>query len=230
MKYIGEELENFKLATFWRKYTLSFFKQHLKNKKVAEVGSGVGSFSEIAVEYCSELNLIEPDKEFAEYLKHKFKNNSKINKIVNGTSKDLENQKFDAILHLQVLEHIVNDQKEIDDNLNLLNNKGKLLIIVPAFMSLYSNFDKAIGHVKRYEKKDFNNFELKKSKIIKMIYIDSCGYLLYKLFKLIINRDQPSKWSIIVWDKIFIPLSKIFDFIFRYKFGKNLIIIIEKND
>ena len=39
-------------------------------------------------------------------------------------------------------------------------------------MSLYSKFDKSIGHFRRYEKKDFEKFNLGNSKIVKMFYID----------------------------------------------------------
>ena len=48
-------------------------------------------------------------------------------------------------------------------------------------MSLYSKFDKSIGHFRRYEKKDFEKFNLGNSKIVKMFYIDSIGYILYKI-------------------------------------------------
>ena len=46
-KYIGEELENFSIATFWRKYVLSKVWSYYQDKKVVEIGSGVGSFSKI---------------------------------------------------------------------------------------------------------------------------------------------------------------------------------------
>ena len=36
-----------------------------------------------------------------------------------------------------------------------LKNGGHMLICVPSFMSLYSEFDRIIGHFKRYEKKRF---------------------------------------------------------------------------
>ena len=96
-------------------------------------------------------------------------------------------------------------------------------------MSLYSNFDKSIGHYRRYEKKDFKKFELKNSKIEKMFYIDSFGFLIYKLFNIFINSDKPNKTLIFIWDRIFIPLSIILDKLLLNKIGKNLIVIIKKN-
>jgi len=227
MKYIGEELENFKYASLWRKYTISKIKKYLKGKKVLEVGSGIGSFSEILLKYVDELTLLEPDKEYCEILKKKFKNSDKIKEIHNGTISEI-NKRYDAIIHFQVLEHIEKDNEEILNNLNMINENGYMLICVPSFMSLYSKFDKSVGHHRRYVKQDFLNFNLGKSFIKKMIYIDSSGYIVYKLFKIFLNTDYPKKFMIIIWDKIFIPISFILDWLLKYKIGKNLIAVIQK--
>ncbi len=230
MKYIGQELENFNHASFWRKYTLSKVRCFIKNKNVLEVGSGIGSFSEILLKYVDQLTLVEPDEDYTKLLEKKFKNNSKIKKIHNGTVSKITDEKFDVIIHFQVLEHIKEDNKEILKNLELLKNDGHLIICVPSFMSLYSKFDKSVGHHKRYIKEDFYKFDLKKNQIIKMMYIDSSGYIIYKLFKFFLNSEYPNKYMIIIWDKIFIPISIILDWILNYKIGKNLISIIQKRD
>jgi len=228
MKYIGEELENFSIARFWRCYVMSKVNYLLKDKKILEVGAGTGSFSELIVKNSQHLTVLEPDENFAEFLREKFTDNQKI-KVVNGSINKLENELFDAIIHFQVLEHIEDDNKELLENLSFLKNKGYLIICVPSFMSLYSNFDKSIGHFRRYEKKDFKKFDLGAAKIEKIFYLDSIGYLLYRLFKIFINSDKPNKTMIFIWDRIFIPLSFMLDKIVLHKFGKNLMVIIKKN-
>ena len=51
--------------------------------------------------------------------------------------------------------------------------------MVPAFQYLYSNYDKSIGHFRRYQKKRFEDLAKKnKWKIEKMIYFDSIGFYL----------------------------------------------------
>ena len=228
MKYIGEELENFSIATFWRKYTLSKVDKFLKDKKVLEVGAGTGSFSELIINKCESLTILEPDDNFFEFLKKKFYGYKNV-KVVHGTIDNL-NEKYDAIIHFQVLEHIKDDNSEILKNLSLLKNCGYLLICVPSFMSLYSKFDKSIGHYKRYIKKDFLEFNLGNSKIKKMFYIDSVGYFIYRLFKIFIDSEKPNKFMIFIWDKFFIPVSYLFDKLIFYKIGKNLIVIIKKSE
>lgn len=230
MKYIGQELENFNYASYWRKYTLNKVKRYLSNKNVLEVGSGIGSFSEILLKHVDKLTLVEPDEEFCNLLQKKFKDSPKVEQIHNGTVSKIKDKKFDTIIHFHVLEHIEDDNTEILKNLDLLNDDGYLIICVPSFMSLYSKFDKAVGHHKRYTKEDFLKFDLKKNKIIKMFYLDSSGYIIYRLFKFFLNSEYPNKYMILIWDKIFIPISILLDWILRYKIGKNLISIIQKKN
>lgn len=228
-EYVGEELENFAVARFWRKYVISNFSKYFKDKDVLEVGSGIGSFSEMIIKDCKKITILEPDKNFYLYLSEKFKNEKKITEIINGSSHDINGKKYDTIFHLQVLEHLEDDQSEITRNLKLLKDNGYLLICVPSFMELYSSFDKAIGHHRRYVKEDFERFNLNGSKIIKSYYIDSSGYLIYKIFKMLLNSSNPKKFMIYLWDRIFIPISIFLDKILFHKIGKNLIIIIKKS-
>jgi len=59
---------------------------------------------------------------------------------------------------------------------------------VPAHQYFYNNFDKSVGHVKRYSKNDFKIIESKTGlKIVKLVYYDSVGFLfliLNKIFSL----------------------------------------------
>ena len=139
------------------------------------------------------------------------------------------NETFDTILYLSVLEHIENDKKEILNALEKLQNKGHLIICVPAHNYMYSNFDKEIGHFRRYEMNFFNTLNLENTNIKKKFFIDSFGYLLYFLNKVVFSKEvYPSKLKIFIWDKIFIPITYLVDFFSFYKLGKNIVCVIQK--
>ena len=99
----------------------------------------------------SQITLLEINKNLANTLKLKFDGDKKI--IVLNTDIHSQEKKFDTILYMDVLEHIENDEKEINKALKQLNSGGYLIFFVPAYQFLYSDFDKAIGHIKRYNKK-----------------------------------------------------------------------------
>ena len=98
INYVGKELDNFSVARLWRKYVIYSLKKYFKDKKVLEVGSGIGSFSELIIKDAKSLTMLEPDKNFSLYLKKKFKDNNKVIEIINGTTENIKANKYDAII------------------------------------------------------------------------------------------------------------------------------------
>ena len=61
-------------------------------------------------------------------------------------------QSFDLIGAFDVLEHIQDDNAALSNIYNALKPGGTLILTVPQHMRLYTNFDIAAGHVRRYER------------------------------------------------------------------------------
>ena len=227
-KYIYPSLftETFDDANFHIKYCLSFIKKYLIGN-IAEIGAGCGSFTRHFLnEKITSLTLTEKDEKNVEILKSKYSDNKTVNVTRDPIFKI--NNKFDVVLYLHVLEHIKNDENEIKEATQKIKNDGFLIIMVPAHQKIYSNLDRNVGHFRRYEKEFFDkNFQSLQK--IDFKYLDSAGYILYKLNKLFFKKEQyPSKLKIFIWDKLFTPLSAILDFLLRYKFGKCILAIYKK--
>ncbi len=225
-KYPGKELEIFDKAIIFQKYIYFLTKKFLKNKSL-EVGAGLGSFTRNYFREIDDVTITEIDKNNFEILKDKFQN-EKIN-IFSEKIQKIEG-KFETIIYLNVLEHIENDLKEIDDALSKINKGGYLIIVVPAHQKLYTNFDREIGHFRRYNKNFFER-SYKNANIKKLVHVDAMGYFLYYLNKIIFSKETyPSSFKVQVWDKIFTPITILVDFILGYKFGKNILCVLEKTD
>ena len=226
MKYAGLELENFDKAHIWRKYIYFLIKKYMQNDFL-EVGAGIGSFTKNYLHKFKNITLTELDENNLNDIKNKFKKNENI-EISNILTKNL-NKKFNTIIYLNVLEHIKDDISEINDAMNKLNSGGHLIILVPAGSKLYGKFDKAVGHYRRYEKKFFENNKFGDAELIDLYSLDCFGYFLYFLNQLVFKEEvYPSKFKIFVWDKFFTPITIFIDFLFRYKFGKNIICVLKK--
>ena len=148
--YNGWELQSFDAANNFRDYQNKIIIKYIKGK-VAEVGPGNGVNSELFLKRLKKLFLYEPSYKLYKNLKKKYKNKKKI-KIFNSKFKK-KSKKFDTILYLDVLEHILDHKKELNSAIFSLKRGGHLIINVPAFSFLYSNFDKDVGHYRRYSKK-----------------------------------------------------------------------------
>ena len=120
-------------------------------------------------------------------------------------------------------------KKKAEEDLQNLKKNGHLIILVPAHNELYSKLDKAVGHFKRYDKKFFEKLNLKNNEIKKFIFLDSMGYLLYFLNKFFFKDEvYPSKFKILIWDKIFTPMTFFLDKLFLNKIGKNILYVVKK--
>jgi SAM-dependent methyltransferase len=73
-------------------------------------------------------------------------------KFVLGGLENVTDKKFDLVSCCEVLEHVDNDKKLLQEVIS--HSKKYILISVPAKQKLYDASDKAVGHFRRYEKKD----------------------------------------------------------------------------
>ncbi len=223
--YPSEATEKFDNAKFHRKYCMSFVKKFIQGE-VLEVGAGCGSFTRDYFNSNLNITLTETDQKNYEDLKKFFYKKNNVT-ISNNKIFDID-KKFDTILYLHVLEHIEEDRKELESAYEKLKKGGRLIIMVPKHQKLYSNFDKAIGHFRRYEldffEKNLINLERKL-----LISLDSVGYILYFLNKIFFkNETFPSYLKIFIWDKIFTPFTILLDFFTNYRFGKCIVAVYKK--
>ena len=225
--YKGWELHNFDSADNFRKYQFKLLKKYISGK-VAEIGPGNGKLVKNYYNLADKINLFEPSKNLSKNLKKKFKSHKKLNIFEkNFTPKT---NYYNCIMYLDVIEHIKNDKLEIFKALKSLKKNGYLLINVPAFQILYSDFDKDVGHFRRYDKlkilKLLNNSKYSR---LNMFYYDSIGFFLSLLSKFLFRKNYKDNFSskIKIWDRL-IPISYLLDKIFLNLIGKSLFIVIKK--
>lgn len=220
--YTSDDLHLFKFAKNWKKYFSRKISSYIKGD-VLEVGPGIGSNTLFLIENAKKISswtFAEPEKNFISELNELCSKLNFKSEVYNSTIHEVKG-KFDTILYIDVLEHIPNTEKEILAIKSKLKPNGTLIVLVPAYNFLYSDFDKAVGHQKRYNKK------LLKSEVdldlIKLFYLDSLGLMASVANKFLLKKSMASKSNVLFWDRILIRASLIFDRITNFSFGKSLI-------
>ena len=61
---------------------------------------------------------------------------------------------YDLVTNFDVLEHIADDEGFLRDLHRVLTDNGHVLVTVPAYQFLWSDLDRLLGHVRRYNKRD----------------------------------------------------------------------------
>ena len=224
INYDGFELDTFDAAKKFRNYQIYYLKSYIKDPFL-EVGAGQGGLTNLYKKFTKDITLIEPDKKLFQLLRKKFR--KKNIKIKNQTIGKIRS-KYQTIIYFDVLEHIKNDLREVKTASKKIKKNGRLIFNVPAHQLFYNEFDKAVGHFKRYNKKDFREIEKKTDlKIEKLIYYDSIGLLFLILNKIFKLKETNLKKKIYFWNML-IPLSKIIDKLTLNKFGKSLLCVFTK--
>jgi len=224
MSYLNHVLGYFDLARNYRNYQLDLIRKFVGGN-ILEVGPGRGEIIENFISADNKITMIDTDEEMCKVIRERFKNSDV--RILNSNISSLE-EKFDTILYMDVIEHIENDVKELDQAISKLNKNGKLVIIVPAFSILFSDFDKSVGHFRRYTKKNFFNYKNSEVKLRNLKYFDSLGFFILFLSKILkFKGNSKAVFGIKVWNML-IPISRLIDKIIFHSLGKSLICVYEK--
>ncbi len=229
--YIGTELEIFAKADRWKAY----FRSHIApyfGDTLLEVGAGIGATTETLCKVPhNDWLCLEPDanllKDVDEKIAHRDLPATCRTQV--GTVDDLGGKAlFDTILYIDVLEHIEADHAELLKASRHLHSGGRLIVLAPAYQRLYSPFDKAIGHFRRYDRKSLSALTPPDCRIERMIYLDAVGVSLSFGNRLLLRQSTPTDEQIQFWDKWIIPISRVIDRIIRYNAGRSIIGIWQK--
>ena len=202
---------------------------------ILEIGSGVGNFSKILLENFPDNQLIlsDFDKYFLSILSKKYSKNDKI--IIEYLDlNNIEifknnNYKIDTCIAINILEHIDNDIKALENIYNILEPDGKLILLIPAHKFLYNIIDKDIGHYRRYTKKEIiKKISLTSFNILNIYYFNFIAIFGWFLNGKILKKSIINENALGFYNKL-IPLLKIIDkYIVFKKIGMSLILILNK--
>lgn len=230
-EYIGSELEIFRHAKNWKDYYGSLIRPFF-GRDVLEVGAGIGATTE---SLCSGTEnrwvCLEPDAQMTREIEEKIKSGAlpaNCEAIAQTLSELDEREKFDSILYIDVLEHIEDDRGEVLAAARHLKENGHLIVLAPAHQFLYTPFDKAIGHFRRYNKKTLADLIPDELEKVKLIYLDSIGAFASLGNRVALRQAMPTLNQILLWDGKLVPLSKIFDPLIGFRAGKSVLGIWRK--
>ena len=222
--YVGSELELFSTANQWKAYWSSRVKPHVTGA-VLDVGAGLGaSLQVLANEQISSWRLLEPDPD----LTVGFRSDKPFKvDVQNGTLADVD-LAFDSILYIDVLEHIEADKQELALAAEHLKPGGKIIVLAPAHNYLFSPFDAAIGHFRRYNTALLATIAPAGLRQIQLEYLDSVGMFASAANKLLLRQEQPTLAQIHFWDSYIVPVSRVIDPLLLRKWGKSVLAVWQK--
>ena len=231
--YVGSELELFAAATNWKAYLASVLRRFVIGR-VLEVGAGIGSnIFYLHNDLVSEWIALEPDSNLAGRIEERLAGGelSANCRVVSGTIATVDSAAlFDTILYIDVLEHIADDGAELVRACRHLATRGNLVVLSPAHQFLFTAFDAAVGHHRRYSRADMRALTPPGCRLSTSLMLDCAGLFASLANKLLLSAALPSKQQIAVWDKFLVPISGILDRVIGHSFGKTIVAVWSHDD
>ena len=225
-KYAGSELDLFAAVHNWKTYWSNRIRPYVTGD-VLEVGAGIGSNTP----YLDSGDngrwvCLEPDAELASQLTTNLERSGKKRtyETITGTLQDLDsNLRFDTILYIDVLEHIEDDRAELANAASRLEVGGRIIVLSPAHQMLFTPFDAAIGHFRRYNRQMLRRISPSDLLLDRLFYLDSAGLVLSGANLLLLRQSMPTTSQLRVWDKFVIPISRVLDRFLFNSVGKSIV-------
>jgi hypothetical protein len=95
--------------------------------------------------------------------------------------------------------------------------------MAPAHQSLYTPFDRAIGHFRRYDRASLRAVAAEGTTLKRMIYLDSVGLLASTANRALLRQAMPTRGQIATWDRLMIPASRWLDRRIGHAIGKSVL-------
>ena len=209
----------------YNRWLVSLFQNHFGNK-ILEIGSGLGGLSILFPK--TNVTLSDISDDYFNYLKRRFGHKTIKLDIEKEIPPSLQNS-FDTIFSSNVLEHIEDDQRALNNCYKLLQKNCQLLVFVPAMPKIYGSLDKAMGHFRRYTKKELAEKVTQAGfKITSLKYVNFLGSFTWWLRGLMPSQSKTDSIAARLFDSFLVTLLYL-ERRLSLPFGQSLMLIAEKS-
>ena len=155
--YATDDLETMSEARRYQAHVLGLFRRYI-GSRVLEVGCGIGTTTRSLLEIADVVLGIEPNRSSAERVRAAIGDHPRFKlrecHLEECDQAELQQERFDTIVCVNVLEHIEDDVKALQAFRDIVAPaNGHVLIFVPAVQAAYGPLDAELGHHRRYSKR-----------------------------------------------------------------------------
>lgn len=210
-------------------------------RRLTEIGAGIGTFTQVLVHAHlsvtpeARLEVFEPSSSLYHRLEDTMQGqysdliHSERLVVTQGYFQD-STQRFDTVIMINVLEHILDDVESIRVVYQSLAPGGTLAVFVPALPWLYSALDKAVGHHRRYEKSQLERLFVSGGfDVVKARYMDCLGVLPWYLLNVLGGSRSINPQLARFYDTWCVPLTRRIEGRCNPFVGKNILMVGRKN-
>ena len=230
----ADDLERLGTAQHFFDWVLDEFDPYLRGR-LLEVGAGVGTITRKLADRYPDASIVALEP--AANLYADLASAATFTPGVQAYQQTLwdhageVDQPFDAVLYLNVLEHIADDADELRLAAAVLRPGGTLLVFGPALEWLYSELDHKAGHYRRYTVAQARRLAVDAGlEVVSARYLDLLGVLPYLVVYRLLRHTEITGSTMWGYDRLVVPLSRALQRAMddQPPLGKNIVLVARK--
>ncbi len=203
-------------------------------RRVIEIGCGIGNFTGLLLRDREAVAAVDVESCCIDRLMERYPGQANLNAfacdVMAPAFAGLQTFHADSCVCLNVLEHIEDDREALHRMASVLTPEGIIVLIVPAFPSLYGPIDELLGHQRRYTRASISRLAEESGLTVKTAhYLNAIGFFAWWTNAHILMRRAQSAAQIEVFDRYVVPVASRLESWVHPPFGQSLFIVLRKS-
>jgi SAM-dependent methyltransferase len=220
-----EILENLAGAPRYQAWLASLAEPLLGDDPI-ELGSGTGDYAALWLERgLTHITLTEVDPHRRSLLLKRFAGEPRVTVGRLNLASPARAQ-HSAMVSFNVLEHIRDDDAALRCATRVVRPGGYVFHLVPAFPIAMSDFDRKIGHFRRYRRKELAAAAIRAGLIVDDVrYINVPGLIAWFIMMRLLRGQPKDGPALRFWDRCVVPVARWAETRARAPFGQSVVLI-----
>lgn len=216
----GEDARNY------RRYEHDLIAPHV-GATMLEIGSGLGDFSAQFLPRLARLVVSDNDPYCIEQLTKRYADDPVVQVLELALPADIPiAEPVETVVAMNVLEHIVDDVEALRCLARVTVPGGRIVIWVPGYPALYGDFDRKVGHVRRYTPKTLRaSVEAAGLSVQSLRPINLLGGIAWWFAVRRAGVSYPNPRIVRLYDRIVVPTTRLIERIVRPPFGQTVLCV-----
>lgn len=193
-----------------------------------EVGSGLGELAPLWLAAgVPRLTLSDLDADRVDDLRSRYAEDPRVDVIQLDIARPpVERRRFSATVAFNVLEHIEDDAGALASMAQLLEPRGAVVVFVPAHPVAMSDFDRAIGHYRRYTGASLRAAAGDAGLRVEVLrHVNLPGLFAWLLGMKLLRRTPTDTTALRAYDRFVMPVARSLENRVSFPIGQSLLAV-----
>jgi SAM-dependent methyltransferase len=212
----------------YRRYQYELIAPHC-GRSILEVGAGLGEFAE-QFDDVDRLVVTDVDPAAVAVMARRFAGRPEVEvrRLELGRPPDLE-QPVASVVAINVLEHFDDDAGALRSLAAAVEVGGNVVLWVPGYQQLYGEFDRRVGHFRRYTPRSLTEVVRRAGLDVELVKpVNLLGGVAWWLTVRRGGTTSPDPRMVAVFDRCVVPVTKALERVVRVPFGQSVLCVARK--